>query len=108
MSSYGCDHISPSALRNLFRAFRRGFESDRRAACRREVPAGTNLFHQDETRLGATAIAEGRVEILRDNGDGPEPVVILGPGDVLGEQTFLAIGNKRATEAAKEAFGPFS
>jgi aspartate ammonia-lyase len=70
------------------------------AAHRREVPSGTTLFHQGDDRLGATVIAEGRVEILRDNGDGPEPIVILGPGDVAGEQTFLAIGTHTATAVA--------
>jgi aspartate ammonia-lyase len=70
------------------------------AAHRREVPSGTTLFRQGEERLGATVLAEGRVEILRDNGDGPEPIVILGPGDVAGEQTFLAIGTHTATAVA--------
>ena len=72
-----------------------------RAARRREVPAGTNLFTQGEPRHGATVIAEGRVEILRDNGDGPEPVVILGPGDVAGEQSFLAISTHTASGVAR-------
>ncbi len=67
------------------------------AAQRREVPAGTTLFRQGEPRQGATVIAEGRVEIARDNGDGPEPVVILGPGDVAGEQSFLAVSTHTAT-----------
>ncbi len=70
------------------------------AARRREVPAGTTLFRQGEARMGATVIAEGRVEISRDNGDGPEPVVILGPGDVAGEQSFLAASTHTATAAA--------
>ena len=68
-----------------------------RAATRREVSAGTVLFRQGEERQGATVIAEGRVEISRDNGDGPEPVVILGPGDVAGEQSFLAVSTHTAT-----------
>ncbi len=70
-----------------------------RAAHRREVAAGINLFRQGESRTGAVVIAEGRVEITRDNGDGPEPVVILGPGDVAGEQAFLAVGSHTATGA---------
>jgi len=61
-----------------------------RTAQRREVAAGTRLFEQGAPRRGATVIAEGRVEVLRDNGDGPEPIVILGPGDVMGEQAFLS------------------
>ena len=68
-----------------------------KAALRREVSEGTTLFRQGEARLGATVIAEGRVEITRDNGDGPEPVVILGPGDVAGEQSFLAVSSHTAT-----------
>ena len=71
-----------------------------RAAKRRDVPAGTRLFTQGEPRLGATVIAKGRVEISRDNGDGPEPVVILGPGDVAGEQSFLATSTHTATGVA--------
>ena len=70
-----------------------------RAARRREVAAGSGLFRQGEARTGAIVIAEGRVEITRDNGDGPEPVVILGPGDVAGEQAFLAVGSHTATGA---------
>ncbi len=68
-----------------------------RTASRREVPAGTHLFRQGEARTGATVIAEGRVEITRDNGDGPEPLVILGPGDVAGEQAFLAVSSHSAS-----------
>jgi aspartate ammonia-lyase len=68
-----------------------------RASRRREVPEGTSLFKQGEPRTGATIIAEGRVEITRDNGSGPEPVVILGPGDVAGEQSFLAVSAHTAT-----------
>ncbi|HJW73583.1 MAG TPA: cyclic nucleotide-binding domain-containing protein, partial [Geothrix sp.] len=68
-----------------------------KAARRREVPADTRLFTQGDPRKGATVIAEGRVEITRDNGDGPEPVVILGPGDVAGEQSFLAPSPHSAT-----------
>ncbi|MBI1751529.1 MAG: aspartate ammonia-lyase [Acidobacteria bacterium] len=74
-----------------------------RTAKRREVPAGTSLFNQGEPRLGATVIAEGRVEISRDNGDGPEPVVILGPGDVAGEQSFLAVSTHTASGKALTA-----
>jgi aspartate ammonia-lyase len=68
-----------------------------KATQRRKVPAGTCLFRQGEPRLGATIIAEGRVEITRDNGDGAEPIVILGPGDVAGEQSFLAASTHTAT-----------
>ncbi|HJW73466.1 MAG TPA: aspartate ammonia-lyase [Geothrix sp.] len=68
-----------------------------RASRRREVPEGTSLFKQGEPRTGATIIAEGRVEITRDNGSGPEPVVILGPGDIAGEQSFLAVSAHTAT-----------
>ncbi len=69
-------------------------------AHRREVAAGTRLFSQGEPRTGATVIADGRVEITRDNGDGSEPIVILGPGDVAGEQAFLAVGTHTATALA--------
>jgi aspartate ammonia-lyase len=71
-----------------------------RAAMRREVPAGTTLFSQGEPRRATMVIAEGRVEISRDNGDGPEPLVILGPGDVAGEQAFLTASSHTATAVA--------
>ncbi|MBP1772959.1 MAG: aspA [Holophagaceae bacterium] len=74
-----------------------------RAAHRREVPAGTRLFTQGEPRRGAVVIAEGRVEITRDNGEGAEPVVILGPGDVAGEQSFLAVSSHTATGTTRTA-----
>ncbi|WLT31760.1 aspartate ammonia-lyase [Geothrix sp. PMB-07] len=74
-----------------------------RTAKQREVPAGTVLFNQGEPRLGTTVIVEGRVEISRDNGDGPEPVVILGPGDVAGEQSFLAVSTHTASGKALTA-----
>ncbi|MFN8012198.1 MAG: aspartate ammonia-lyase [Holophagaceae bacterium] len=70
-------------------------------ARRREVPPGTRLFEQGQARQGATVIAEGRVEVLRDNGDGPEPVIILGPGNVMGEHAFLAEGVHTASAVAR-------
>lgn len=55
----------------------------------RRVPAGTFLFRQGEPRRACFVIAEGRVEIRRDSGSGPERLIILGAGDAIGEQAFL-------------------
>ena len=59
------------------------------AAQRREVAAGTVLFEQGTERTACFVIAEGRVEIRRDSGDGAERLIILGSGDAVGEQAFL-------------------
>ncbi len=55
----------------------------------REIAAGTYLFQQGDVRRACFVLAEGSVEITRDNGDGPEPLILLGPGDAAGEQAFL-------------------
>ncbi|MCE1229737.1 MAG: aspartate ammonia-lyase [Firmicutes bacterium] len=68
-----------------------------KVAKRKDVPAGIQLFLQGQPRERVIVIAEGRVEITRDNGEGPEPVVVLGPGDVAGERSFLAVSRHSAT-----------
>jgi aspartate ammonia-lyase len=55
----------------------------------RRLPAGTFLFRQGEPRQACFVIAEGRVEICRDSGSGPERLIILGAGDAVSEQAFL-------------------
>jgi aspartate ammonia-lyase len=59
------------------------------AARRQEVLPGQYLFRQGENRKSCFVIAEGRVEVSRDSGDGSEPLIVLGSGDAIGEQTFL-------------------
>ena len=46
----------------------------------REIAAGDYLFQQGDVRRACYVIAEGQVEVTRDNGDGPEPLILLGPG----------------------------
>ena len=55
----------------------------------RKFAAGDYLFQQGDDRKACFVIAEGQVEVTRDNGDGPEPLILLGPGDTAGEQAFL-------------------
>src|SRR5512138_3279898 len=55
----------------------------------REVAAGTFLFRQGEARKACHLIAQGRVEIVKDAGDGPERLIVLGVGDTAGEGAFL-------------------
>ena len=56
---------------------------------RREVSAGTFLFRQGEPRHACYLVLQGQVEIVKDAGDGPERLSILGPSDVAGEGAFL-------------------
>ena len=56
---------------------------------RRSVPAGALLYRQGTPREAIYLIVSGRVEILRDRGDGPDPLFVLGPGDTLGEGALL-------------------
>jgi len=55
----------------------------------REVNAGTFLFRQGEARKACHLIAQGQVEIVKDAGDGPERLIVLGVGDTAGEGAFL-------------------
>jgi len=59
---------------------------------RREVGPGTFLFRQGQPRQACHLIAMGQVEITKDAGDGPERLIVLGPGDTAGEGAFLHAG----------------
>ncbi len=56
---------------------------------RREVGSGTFLFRQGQARQACHFLVSGQVEILKDAGDGPERLIVLGPGDTAGEGAFL-------------------
>ncbi|MBI4913606.1 MAG: aspartate ammonia-lyase [Acidobacteria bacterium] len=66
-------------------------------AVRRELPPGAYLFRQGEPRKACWIIAEGQVEVLRDNGEGPEPLIILGPGETTGEGALLRPSHHSST-----------
>jgi len=56
---------------------------------RRELGAGAFLFRQGQPRRACHLILQGQVEIVKDAGDGPERLIVLGPGDTAGEGAFL-------------------
>jgi len=56
---------------------------------RRVAGTGTFLFRQGQPRHACYLVLQGQVEIVRDAGDGPERLSLLGPGDVAGEGAFL-------------------
>jgi aspartate ammonia-lyase len=59
-------------------------------ACReRALQGGEFLFRQGESRARAFVVVSGQVEILRDIGEGPEPLAVLGAGDTAGEGALL-------------------
>ena len=74
------------------------------ATTNRELTAGDYLFRQGDARRACYVIAEGQVEVTRDNGDGPEPLILLGPGDAAGEQAFLtAVAHTASARAHSDA-----
>ncbi|MEW6364390.1 MAG: aspartate ammonia-lyase [Acidobacteriota bacterium] len=70
------------------------------AAERQEVFAGAYLFQQGAPRESLFLIVEGQIEVLRDRGDGPEQLVIMGPGESLGESAFVYAGLHTASARA--------
>jgi aspartate ammonia-lyase len=58
-------------------------------AQRRELPPGSILYRQGQPRLSLFVISEGQIDVLRDSGDGLERVVVLRPGDTVGEGALL-------------------
>ncbi|MFZ4579445.1 MAG: aspartate ammonia-lyase [Myxococcota bacterium] len=59
------------------------------ATLRSERAPGDVLFRQGEPRAACWAIAQGQVEIRKDTGNGPERLILLGPGDTAGEGALL-------------------
>ena len=58
-------------------------------AVRRELPAGTHLFRQGEARRAAWVLVEGQIEIGRETAEGPERLLVMGPGQATGEGSLL-------------------
>ncbi|HOG29069.1 MAG TPA: aspartate ammonia-lyase [Vicinamibacterales bacterium] len=67
---------------------------------RRAVPAGGVLFRQGDPRVTCYLLTSGRVEAVQDTGDGPERVIVLGPGDTLGEGALLHAARHSVTARA--------
>ncbi len=66
-------------------------------AVRRELPPGSFLFRQGQPRKACYVIVQGRVEVLKDCGDGPERLIVLGAGDATGEGCLLQESQHSAT-----------
>ena len=91
-------------------------------AVRREIQAGATLFRQGTPRTGVYLVVDGHLELVRERPggtEGPERLVLLGPGEVVGESALLQ-GSEHSTtaravsrvsflelprEAAREALG---
>ncbi len=54
-----------------------------------EVPAGAMLYTRGSARHACFVVVEGQAEILRGGRDETERLAVLGPGDALGEGSFL-------------------
>ena len=72
-------------------------------ALRRHVPGGTYLFRQGDARSSCFVISQGKVEVSRDSGSGPERLIVLGAGDTVGEQAFLTPAAHTASAETIEA-----
>ncbi len=67
-----------------------------------EVPVGGTLFRRGERTRTMFAIVEGTVEILEARPDGRNvSLVILGPGEVMGEVALLDGGIRQAVAIAR-------
>ena len=70
----------------------------------RELADGETLFQEGDPAPDAFVIASGHLAISRKNREGrPQPVLRLGPGEVLG---FMALVEKRGRSATATAEGP--
>jgi aspartate ammonia-lyase len=58
-------------------------------AVRRELAAGTFLFRQGESRRAAWVLVAGQIEISRETAEGPERLLVMGPGQATGEGSLL-------------------
>jgi len=67
-------------------------------AHRRTLAAGEVLFRHDTPRAALYLIEAGRVEISREGPHGPEPLIVLGPGELLGESALLQ-ATRHSTDA---------
>jgi CRP-like cAMP-binding protein len=70
----------------------------------RSLADGETLFAEGDPAPEAYIVASGHLAITRENREGrPQPVVRLGPGEVLG---FMALVEKRGRSATATADGP--
>jgi aspartate ammonia-lyase len=78
------------AATDLFKGLSsRALERLAQVALRKELDAGTFLFRQGEPRRAAWVLVEGQVEISRDTAEGPERLLVMGPGQATGEGALL-------------------
>jgi aspartate ammonia-lyase len=70
---------------------------------RRSYAMGEALFVAGGERLNFWLIVSGQVEVRVESGDGGGTVIILGPGDALGEAGILEPGRHTATARAVSA-----
>ncbi len=70
---------------------------------RRQYALGEALFASGDERLNFWLIVAGQIEVQVENGDAAGTVVILGPGDALGEAGLLEPGIHSATARAASA-----
>lgn len=66
----------------------------------RPFPDGAVIVRQGDTGDCMFVIQEGRVELTLDNGDGPVPLGLLGPGDFFGEMGVFGRSRRLATARA--------
>lgn len=76
-------------------------DSSRRILERRSYPDGSVIFRQDSHGKSAYLLQSGMVDLLRQEGDGPEILIRrLGPGEVFGELALLRDKPRYATARA--------
>jgi aspartate ammonia-lyase len=66
----------------------------------RRIPRGGELFSAGEARRACFLIVSGHVEVRVDRGGSSGPVVVLGPGETVGEAALLEPGIHAATARA--------
>jgi aspartate ammonia-lyase len=63
----------------------------------RSTEAGTTLFHRGDARTALYLLLSGQVEVRLGRAHGEEGIVLLGPGDCVGEAGLLEPGTHSAT-----------
>ena len=87
-----------SVLGQLDPARRRALAAE---ADRVVLAAGEWLFHQGDAPDGLYVVLSGRLQVMREDGDGAEPLRELGRGAVLGELALLSGGARTAGVRAR-------
>lgn len=70
---------------------------------RRELAAGTELFHEDDAGDGLYVVISGAIEIVKRTPAGERSLAKLGAGEVLGEISLLTSEARSATGRALAA-----